>query len=147
MPVGGMKGGECPANAFEGQTVRDVRIINDVIELLCAQAAGVEQRVALGGSAVSDDAFALGLQLSQQRRQFGADTIDPLREPQPGGGGGEFLPSGGILDALPMPLGSLSTLGFAGPKGTPLIAELPAPAPVPPPNNPPPAPAPELQPH
>jgi len=27
-----------------------------------------------------------------------------------------------------MPLGSLSTLGLAGPKGTPLIAELPAPA-------------------
>jgi hypothetical protein len=44
------------------------------------------------------------------------------------GGGGEFLPSGGILDALPMPLGSLSTLGLAGPNGTPLIAELPAPA-------------------
>jgi hypothetical protein len=29
---------------------------------------------------------------------------------------------------LPMPLGSLSTLGLAGPNGTPLIAELPAPA-------------------
>jgi hypothetical protein len=43
-------------------------------------------------------------------------------------GGGEFLPSGGILEALPMPLGSLSTLGLAGPKGTPLIGELPAPA-------------------
>jgi hypothetical protein len=27
-----------------------------------------------------------------------------------------------------MPLGSLSTLGLAEPKGTPLIAELPAPA-------------------
>src|SRR5260221_10419228 len=27
-----------------------------------------------------------------------------------------------------MPLGSLSTLGWAGPNGTPLIAELPAPA-------------------
>ncbi len=27
-----------------------------------------------------------------------------------------------------MPLGSLSTLGLAGPNGTPLIAELPAPA-------------------
>jgi hypothetical protein len=27
-----------------------------------------------------------------------------------------------------MPLGSLSTLGLAGPKGTPLIAVLPAPA-------------------
>jgi hypothetical protein len=33
-----------------------------------------------------------------------------------------------MLDALPMPLGSLSTLGLAGSKGTPLIAELPAPA-------------------
>jgi hypothetical protein len=41
-------------------------------------------------------------------------------------GVGGFLPSGGILDALPM--GSLSTLGLAGPNGTPLIAELPAPA-------------------
>jgi hypothetical protein len=39
-----------------------------------------------------------------------------------------FLPSGGRLDALPMPLGSLSTLGLAGPNGTPLIGELPAPA-------------------
>jgi hypothetical protein len=44
------------------------------------------------------------------------------------GGGGEFVPSGGILDALPMPLGSLSARGLAGPNGTPLIAELPAPA-------------------
>jgi hypothetical protein len=43
-------------------------------------------------------------------------------------GAGGFLPSGGILDALPMPLGSLSTLGLAGPNGTPLIGELPAPA-------------------
>lgn len=39
-----------------------------------------------------------------------------------------FLPSGGTLEALPMPLGSLSTLGLAGPNGTPLIDELPAPA-------------------
>lgn len=38
------------------------------------------------------------------------------------------MPGGGILDALPMPLGSLSALGLAGPNGTPLIAELPAPA-------------------
>jgi hypothetical protein len=38
------------------------------------------------------------------------------------------LTSGGILDALPMPLGSLSTLGLAGPNGTPLIGVLPAPA-------------------
>ena len=43
-------------------------------------------------------------------------------------GVGAFLPSGGTLDALPMPLGSLSTLGLAGPNGTPLIGELPAPA-------------------
>jgi hypothetical protein len=39
-----------------------------------------------------------------------------------------LVPSGGIRDALPIPLGSLSTLGLAGPNGTPLIAELPAPA-------------------
>jgi hypothetical protein len=32
------------------------------------------------------------------------------------------------MDALPMPLGSLSTRGLAGPNGTPLIGELPAPA-------------------
>src|SRR5215475_12008078 len=43
-------------------------------------------------------------------------------------GVGGFLTSGGRLDALPMPLGSESALGLAGPKGTPLIAELPAPA-------------------
>lgn len=36
--------------------------------------------------------------------------------------------SGGIVDALPMPLGSLSTRGLAGPNGTPLMAEFPAPA-------------------
>jgi hypothetical protein len=41
---------------------------------------------------------------------------------------GVLVPSGGSLDALPMPLGSLSTLGLAGPAGMPLIAELPAPA-------------------
>lgn len=47
----------------------------------------------------------------------------------PGGiGAGVLVPSGGSLDALPMPLGSLSTLGLAGPAGMPLIAELPAPA-------------------
>lgn len=39
-----------------------------------------------------------------------------------------FLPSGGMLEALPMPLGSLSTRGLAGPNGTPLIGESPAPA-------------------
>src|SRR4029077_19637706 len=43
-------------------------------------------------------------------------------------GAGVLVPSGGILDAFPIPLGSLSTLGLAGPNGTPLIAELPAPA-------------------
>jgi hypothetical protein len=43
-------------------------------------------------------------------------------------GAGVLVPSGGILDALPIPLGSLSTLGLAGPNGTPLIDELPAPA-------------------
>jgi hypothetical protein len=43
-------------------------------------------------------------------------------------GAGVFVPSGGSLDALPIPLGSLSTLGLAGPNGTPLIGELPAPA-------------------
>lgn len=39
-----------------------------------------------------------------------------------------FFPSGGSRDALPIPLGSLSTLGLAGPKGMPLIGEFPAPA-------------------
>ena len=43
-------------------------------------------------------------------------------------GVGGFLPSGGTIEALPMPLGSESTLGLAGPNGTPLIGELPAPA-------------------
>ena len=43
------------------------------------------------------------------------------------GGGGLGL-SGGILAALPMPLGSESALGLAGPNGTPDIDELPAPA-------------------
>jgi hypothetical protein len=33
-----------------------------------------------------------------------------------------------MSEAFPMPLGSESTLGLAGPNGTPLIAELPAPA-------------------
>jgi hypothetical protein len=36
--------------------------------------------------------------------------------------------SGGIFEALPMPLGSESALGLAGPNGTPDIDELPAPA-------------------
>jgi hypothetical protein len=39
-----------------------------------------------------------------------------------------LVPSGGIRPALLMPLGSDSTLGLAGPNGTPEIAELPAPA-------------------
>jgi len=43
-------------------------------------------------------------------------------------GTGVLVPSGGSLDALPIPLGSLSTLGLAGPNGTPLMGELPAPA-------------------
>src|SRR3954452_2230578 len=36
--------------------------------------------------------------------------------------------SGGTLAALPMPLGSESARGLAGPNGTPDIDELPAPA-------------------
>jgi hypothetical protein len=36
-----------------------------------------------------------------------------------------------MLEALPMPLGSESTLGLAGPNGTPLIAELPVPTRLP----------------
>jgi hypothetical protein len=64
---------------------------------------------------------------------YGAATRDGGEPTGPettggGGAGGGFLPSGGILEALPMPLGSLSTLGLAGPKGMPLIGELPAPA-------------------
>jgi hypothetical protein len=43
-------------------------------------------------------------------------------------GAGVLLRSGGTLAAFPMPLGSESTLGLAGPYGTPLIGELPAPA-------------------
>ena len=43
-------------------------------------------------------------------------------------GTGLFVRSGGILDVLRVPLGSLSTLGLAGPNGTPLIGVLPAPA-------------------
>jgi hypothetical protein len=39
-----------------------------------------------------------------------------------------LLPSGAIRPALPIPLGSYSTLGLAGPAGMPEIAELPAPA-------------------
>jgi hypothetical protein len=43
-------------------------------------------------------------------------------------GAGVLLRSAGVLAALPMPLGSDSDLGLAGPKGTPLIGVLPAPA-------------------
>ena len=39
-----------------------------------------------------------------------------------------MVPTGGAREALPMPLGSPTTLGLAGPYGMPLIAELPAPA-------------------
>ena len=39
-----------------------------------------------------------------------------------------MVPSGAIRPALPIPLGSESTEGLAGPNGTPEIAELPAPA-------------------
>jgi hypothetical protein len=41
---------------------------------------------------------------------------------------GVLVRSGGTSEAFPMPLGSESTLGLAGPKGTPLMGELPAPA-------------------
>src|SRR5262245_6742751 len=43
-------------------------------------------------------------------------------------GGGGLGRSGGVFAALPMPLGSDSDLGLAGPNGTPEMAELPAPA-------------------
>ena len=41
---------------------------------------------------------------------------------------GELVRSGGTFEAFPMPLGSASTLGLAGPNGMPLIGVLPAPA-------------------
>jgi len=44
------------------------------------------------------------------------------------GGGGGLGRSGGIFPALPIPLGSDSDLGLAGPNGTPDMGELPAPA-------------------
>ena len=56
------------------------------------------------------------------------DGGNELTDPQDTGGAGELVRSGGISEAFPMPLGSESTLGLAGPNGTPLIAELPAPA-------------------
>ena len=43
-------------------------------------------------------------------------------------GVGVLLRSGGKLEAFPIPLGSESDLGLAGPYGTPLIGALPAPA-------------------
>jgi len=43
-------------------------------------------------------------------------------------GVGVLLRSGGKPEAFPMPLGSESDLGLAGPYGTPLIGALPAPA-------------------
>jgi hypothetical protein len=39
-----------------------------------------------------------------------------------------LVPSGAIRPALPIPLGSDSTAGLAGPLGMPEMAELPAPA-------------------
>src|SRR4029077_20407077 len=38
-----------------------------------------------------------------------------------------LVPSGGSLDALPIPLGSLSTLGLAGPTDTRLMGDFPPP--------------------
>ncbi len=45
-----------------------------------------------------------------------------------GRAGGETVGSGGTRGAFPIPLGSLSARGLAGPNGTPLIGVLPAPA-------------------
>jgi hypothetical protein len=56
------------------------------------------------------------------------DGGDDNTEPYVVGGAGALLPSGAIRPALPMPLGSYSTLGLAGPAGMPEVAELPAPA-------------------
>jgi hypothetical protein len=56
------------------------------------------------------------------------DGGDELTDPYETGGAGVLVRSGGTVEALPMPLGSESTLGLAGPNGTPLIGELPAPA-------------------
>ena len=39
------------------------------------------------------------------------------------GGAGALVPSGAIFEALRLPLGSESTLGLAGPNGTPEIAD------------------------
>jgi hypothetical protein len=59
------------------------------------------------------------------RRTRGAGETTVPEEKDGGGGLGR---SGGILAALPIPLGSASALGLAGPKGTPEIGEFPAPA-------------------
>ena len=56
------------------------------------------------------------------------DGGDELIDPYETGGTGELVRSGGIREAFPIPLGSESALGLAGPNGTPLIGELPAPA-------------------
>ena len=56
------------------------------------------------------------------------DGGNELTDPEETGGTGELVPSGGISEAFPIPLGSESALGLAGPNGTPLIGELPAPA-------------------
>src|SRR5207237_2501858 len=58
-------------------------VVDDVLELLCAQAAGVEQRVAFRGRAVADEAFALRLQLANQLRQLRLDALHTLRERGP----------------------------------------------------------------
>jgi hypothetical protein len=56
------------------------------------------------------------------------DGGDELTDPEVTVAAGELVRSGGTSEAFPMPLGSESTLGLAGPNGTPLIGELPAPA-------------------
>jgi hypothetical protein len=61
-------------------------------------------------------------------RDRDADGGDEVTEPYDVGGAGALVPSGAIRAALPMPLGSDSTLGLAGPVGMPETAELPAPA-------------------
>jgi len=61
-------------------------------------------------------------------RDRDADAGDEVTEPYDVGGAGALVPGGAIRAALPMPLGSDSTLGLAGPVGMPDTAELPAPA-------------------
>jgi hypothetical protein len=55
----------------------------------------------------------------------GDELTDPWKT---GDDAGALVPSGAMREAFPMPLGSESALGLAGPEGMPLIAELPAPA-------------------